>query len=244
MLTIENLKVEVNGIEILHDASLSLKTGETQVLFGPNGGGKTTLLMAIMGFPRYRITNGKIIFKGQDITMATLDERARMGIGMSFQRPPVVRGVKTRDLVRASMRGKMTVDEAISLAGELNVVDLMNREVNQGFSGGEIKRSELMQLMAQEPDLVLLDEPESGVDLVNMDLIGQMTNRLLQKELHRTRTRSGLIITHTGHILDYVRAGRGYVMIDGRIISYGQEAIEILDCIKKNGFEACSTCQL
>jgi Fe-S cluster assembly ATP-binding protein len=244
MLSIDNLKVEVNGIEILHDVNLAIKTGETQVLFGPNGSGKTTLLMAIMGFPRCKVTGGKIIFKGQDITGTSLDERARMGIGMSFQRPPVVRGVRTRDIVRASMRGEMTVEEAIGLAGELNVIDLMNREVNQGFSGGEIKRSELMQLMAQEPDLVLLDEPESGVDLVNMNLIGAMTNRLLQKQLHRTRTRSGLIITHTGHILDYVRASRGYVMIDGVIISSGEEAIEILDCIKEKGFEGCMTCQL
>ncbi len=244
MLEVKNLKVEIEGTEILHGVSISLRKGETQTLFGPNGSGKTTLLMAIMGFPRYKITGGKIIFKGQDITKSTLDERARMGIGMSFQRPPVVRGVKTIDLVMASMRGEMNVDAALALAGDLNITDLMNREVNRGFSGGEIKRSELMQLIAQGPDLVLLDEPESGVDLVNMELIGKMTNRLLQKELHRTRHRSGLIITHTGHILDYVHAGRGYVMVDGRIFSSGQESVEILDCIKKNGFEVCPTCQI
>jgi len=242
MLRIEGLRVEVGEREILHGVNVSLDVGETQALFGPNGSGKTTLLMAIMGFPRYKITAGKIVFKGQDITHTTLDERARLGIGMSFQRPPVVKGVQTRDLVAASMRGRMDEAEMNDLAEQLNMQDLLGREINAGFSGGEIKRSELLQLMAQGPDLVLLDEPESGVDLVNMGLIGEMTNKLLQKDLHRTRQRSGLIITHTGHILNYVHAGRGYVMLDGVIFSRG-ESIEILDCIKERGFEECRTCQ-
>jgi Fe-S cluster assembly ATP-binding protein len=242
MLKIKNLAVEVEGKEILHDVNLSIGFGETQALFGPNGSGKTTLLMAIMGFPRYKIKRGKIIFKGEDITHKSLDERARLGIGMSFQRPPVVRGVRNRDLVMASTRGAVSEQAINALSERLNVTDLMDREVNYGFSGGEIKRSELMQLLAQAPDLVLLDEPESGVDLVNMALIGQMTNELLQKDLHRTRTRSGLIITHTGHILDYVHAGKGYVMVDGRVISDG-ESMEILECIKEKGFEECRRCQ-
>lgn len=242
MLKIENLAVEIGGKEILHDVNLHIGPGETQALFGPNGSGKTTLLMAIMGFPKYRITRGRIIFKDQDITHTTLDERARMGIGMSFQRPPIVRGVRTRDLVTAAAGARFDERVISNMARRLNVMDLMDRDVNLGFSGGEIKRSELMQLMAQAPDLVLLDEPESGVDLVNMALIGQMTNELLQKDLHRTRTRSGLIITHTGHILEYVHAGKGYVMIDGRVISDG-ESMEILKCIKEKGFEECRTCR-
>ena len=182
MLKIEGLHVETHGKEILHGVNLHVEAGETHALFGPNGSGKTTLLMAIMGFPRYKITEGRILFKGQDITHASLDERARLGIGMSFQRPPVVRGVKTRDMVRACMGGRED-DEAIArLAERLNMGELMDREINYGFSGGEIKRSELLQLLAQMPDLVLLDEPESGVDLVNIALIGQMINELLQKE--------------------------------------------------------------
>ena len=243
MLKVENLTVEVEGKEILHELSLSVGVGETHALFGPNGSGKTTLLMAIMGFPRYKVTRGKIIFKGQDITNMSLDERARLGIGMSFQRPPVVRGVRTRDVVIASAREAMDEHAIDDLAERLNVVDLMGREVNYGFSGGEIKRSELMQLLAQAPNLVLLDEPESGVDLVNMALIGQMINELLQKDRRRWhRTRSGLIITHTGHILEHVHATNGYVMIDGRLISNG-ESREILKCIKERGFEECATCQ-
>ena len=243
MLKIRDLDVEVEGKQILHDINLSLGAGETHAIFGPNGGGKTTLLMAIMGFPRYKITRGQILFKGEDITTASLDERARLGIGISFQRPPVVRGVKTADIVAASAfsRGREPGESLGDLAQRLNMVDLMDREINYGFSGGEIKRSELLQLMAQAPELVLLDEPESGVDLVNMALIGQMINELLQKQLHRERWRSCLIITHTGHILDYVRASKGYVLLNGTI-PCERDALEVLDSIKENGYEGCVRC--
>jgi Fe-S cluster assembly ATP-binding protein len=244
LLEIEGLSVAIEDKQILHDVSLAIPKGETHALFGPNGGGKTTLLMAIMGFPRYRILKGKVRFNGQDITDLPMDERARLGIGMSFQRPPVVRGVRTRDILRASMKTQEGVDagDVDGLAERLNVVDLLDREVNCGFSGGEIKRSELLQLFAQAPRLVLLDEPESGVDLVNMALVGRITNELLQKDLRRTRIRSGLIITHTGHILDYVHASKGYVMIDGTVRSEGNP-LDVLDCIKHRGYEECIACQ-
>ena len=245
MLQIKDLSVAVEGKQILHDVNLSIGDGETHALFGPNGGGKTTLLMAIMGFPRYRVTKGQIIFRGQDITKLPLDERARMGIGMSFQRPPVVRGVKTRDVVTASLGSRGDGEIVGKMAERLKMVELMDRDINYGFSGGEIKRSELLQLIAQSPDLVLLDEPESGVDLVNMALIGQMINELLQKDIgqhpQRPRTRSGLIITHTGHILDYVHASKGYVLLDGTI-PCERDALEVLDSIKQNGYEGCVKC--
>ncbi|OGO02423.1 MAG: ABC transporter ATP-binding protein [Chloroflexi bacterium RBG_13_53_26] len=241
MLQIQGLSVETGGKEILRGINLFIGTGETHVLFGPNGSGKTTLLMAIMGFPRYKITRGRIIFKGHDITNASLDERARLGIGMSFQRPPVVRGVKMRDMVSACLGSRDDGTAVAQLAERLNMGDLMDRDVNYGFSGGEIKRSELLQLLVQEPDLTLLDEPESGVDLVNIALIGEMINELLQKNLKRNRTRAGLIITHTGHILDYVHASKGYVLIDGTV-RCERDARECLDSIKKHGYEGCATC--
>jgi len=245
MLQIKGLSVVVEGKQILHDVNLSIGAGETHALFGPNGGGKTTLLMTIMGFPRYRVTKGQIIFKGTDITRLSLDERARMGIGMSFQRPPVVRGVKTRDVVTACLGTRGDGEIVGKMAERLKMVELMDRDINYGFSGGEIKRSELLQLIAQSPDLVLLDEPESGVDLVNMGLIGQMINELLQKDLgqhlQRQRTRSGLIITHTGHILDYVHASKGYVLLNGTI-PCERDALEVLDSIKQNGYEGCVEC--
>jgi len=242
MLEIKQLTVAVDGKEILRDVNMTIKSGETHVLFGPNGSGKSTFLMAIMGFPRYQITKGNIIFKGRDITMLPLDERARLGIGMSFQRPPVVRGVKTRDMVAACLKGQGNEESISQLAEKSDLADFLDREINYGFSGGEIKRSEMMQLLAQNPDMALLDEPESGVDLVNIALIGQLINKLLEKD-HRIRDRkhAGLIITHTGHVLDYVNARTGYVMLDGRIICEG-DPHEILATIKKKGYEECARC--
>ena len=241
MLQIRDLGIKVEGKEVLHDVNLTINAGETHALFGPNGSGKTTLLMAIMGFPRYKITSGYILFKGQDMSGMSSDERARLGIGISFQRPPVVRGVKTRDMVTACLGSRGNGEAIDKLAQRLNMVELMDREINYGFSGGEIKRSELLQLLAQSPELVLLDEPESGVDLVNMALIGRMINELLQKDLRRKRTRAGLVITHTGHILDYVHASKGYVLLDGTI-RCERDAHEVLDSIKENGYEGCVEC--
>jgi Fe-S cluster assembly ATP-binding protein len=243
-LSIEQLTVEVEGREILHNINLEMTHGETHVLFGPNGSGKTTLLMAIMGFPRYRITKGKIIFRGQDITMLPLDERARLGIGMSFQRPPVVRGVKTRDMVAACLIGREQEESISQLAEKADLADFLDREINYGFSGGEIKRSELMQLLAQRPKLTLIDEPESGVDLVNIALIGELINGLLEKDCPILERRCmGLIITHTGHILDYVNARTGYVMCDGVIGCVG-DPHEILTTIREKGYEECIKCFL
>jgi Fe-S cluster assembly ATP-binding protein len=243
-LSIEQLTVEVEGREILHNIDLEMKVGETQVLFGPNGSGKTTLLMTIMGFPKYRVTKGKIIFKDRDITMLPLDERARLGIGMSFQRPPVVRGVKMRDMVAACFRGREQKESINQLAEKANLSDFLDRELNYGFSGGEIKRSELMQLLAQRPALTLIDEPESGVDLVNIALIGELINSLLEKDCPiPERKCMGLIITHTGHILDYINARTGYVMCDGVIGCEGAPG-EILATIREKGYQECLRCFL
>ena len=242
LLEIKNLAVSVEGKSILNDISLIIKRGETHVIFGPNGGGKTTLLMTLMGFPRYKIKSGKIIFKGKDVTELGLDERARLGLGISYQRPPVIRGVKTRDMV-ASCFHNGNGDETIEkLAEKTMMTDFLDRDINHGFSGGEIKRSELLQLLAQSPDLVLLDEPESGVDLENIALIGNLINGLLDKSHPiNKRERSGLIITHTGHILDYVNARTGYVLCNGRMACEG-DPHEILESIKDKGYAACVSC--
>jgi Fe-S cluster assembly ATP-binding protein len=242
MLAIKHLNVAVEGREILQDINLNIGTGETHVLFGPNGSGKTTLLMAIMGFPRYQVTKGNIIFKGKDITKLAVDERARLGIGISFQRPPVVRGVKTRDMVSAAMGGGGDEKSIARLAERADLTEFLDRDINYGFSGGEIKRAELMQLLAQKPELTLLDEPESGVDLVNIALIGELLNELLEKSCPiRKRKCMGLIITHTGHILEYVNVRTGYVMLDGRVVCQG-DPHEILASIKEKGYEECARC--
>jgi Fe-S cluster assembly ATP-binding protein len=244
MLKITDLAVSVEGKEILHDINMTINTGETHVLFGPNGAGKSTLLMSIMGFPKYKITKGTIFFKGVDITYMSVDERARLGIGMSFQRPPVVRGVKTRDMVAACLKTKEPGAEIEKLAKRADLEDFLERDINYGFSGGEVKRSELMQLLAQKPELTLLDEPESGVDLVNIALIGEMMNDLLEKNCPiAERQCMGLIITHTGHILDYVNARTGYVMCDGTIGCMG-DPHEMLATIRERGYNECIACYL
>ncbi|MBW1920534.1 MAG: ATP-binding cassette domain-containing protein, partial [Deltaproteobacteria bacterium] len=214
MLLIEDLKVEVGGKTILQHIDLEIHPGETHVLFGPNGSGKTSLLMTIMGYPQYRVVAGKISFKGQDITHMPIYERAKLGIGISYQRPPTIHGLKTRQMVSICARGEIDV---VELARKVNFEDFLDRDLNAGFSGGEIKRSELLQLMAQNPDLMLFDEPESGVDIENLQVVGKTIALLLQKnsfpdqdkpkmQLKLERRKMGLIITHTGFILDYVAA--------------------------------------
>lgn len=242
ILSVRDLHVEIGGVEILRGIDFNVRYGETAALFGPNGSGKSTLLMALMGFPQYVVTRGSVVFKGEDVTGLSVDERARKGMGMSFQRPPVVRGVKTRDMVAACLRREASESEIRELAAAAGLLDFLDRDVNYGFSGGEIKRSELLQLLAQNPDFVFLDEPESGVDLVNIAVIGDLINGLLHKDVRiRERHHSGLIITHTGHILDYVNARTGYVMIDGRL-TCGGDPHEILTTIKEYGYEECCRC--
>jgi len=252
MLQIEDLQVKLGDREILAHIDLEINAGETHILFGPNGSGKTSLLMTIMGYPQYRVTAGKIRFKGEDITAMPIDERAKLGIGVSYQRPPSIHGLKTRQMVEIC-GGKKTVSPE-KLASEVNFTDFLDRDINVGFSGGEIKRSELLQLMAQEPDLLLFDEPESGVDLENIALIGNTISRLLErdlkpdpakscKEIHKHRKKMGLIITHTGFILDYLAADKGQVLFQGVLACKGNP-IDIFRQIKETGYEECCRCIL
>jgi len=169
MLIIEDLQVKIGNKKVLKHVDLEIQSGETHILFGPNGSGKTSLLMTIMGYPQYKITGGRIMFKGEDITHMKIDERARLGIGMSYQRPPSIQGLKTRRMVQVCGDGHVDVD---ALADKMNFTEFLERDINVGFSGGEIKRSELLQLMAQDADLALFDEPESGVDLETSPLWG------------------------------------------------------------------------
>lgn len=249
MLQVEDLQVKLGDKEILRHIDLEIGVGETHILFGPNGSGKTSLLMTIMGYPQYRVTGGKMVFKGEDITHMPINERARLGIGMSYQRPPTIDGVKTRQMVEICASDAVDVE---ALAKAVNFSDFLERDINAGFSGGEIKRSELLQLMSQKADLLLFDEPESGVDLENISLIGNTISQLLQrefkispeksqKEMHQERTRMGLIITHTGFILDYITADKGQVLYDG-VLTCTSNPREIFRCISRVGYEECVKC--
>lgn len=249
MLKIEDLRVSIGDREVLRGINLHIREGETFILFGPNGSGKTSLLMTLMGFSGYTVTGGSITFRGQDITRMPMFERARLGIGMSFQRPPTIHGLKTRHLVQMCARGREIDPEA--MARKVNFEEFLERDINAGFSGGEIKRSELLQLMAQKPGLVLFDEPESGVDLENMQLIGKVVRRLLDGEVDalpgctkplkcKVRT-SGLIITHTGYILDYINADRGQVLYQGHLCCEARPR-DILEHIRSYGYQECIKC--
>jgi Fe-S cluster assembly ATP-binding protein len=241
MLHIEDLHVKVGEKEVLHDINLHINEGETHVLMGPNGSGKTTLLMTIMGFTNYMITEGKIVYKGEDVTKMHAHERAKRGIGMLFQRPPTISGLKLGKLLTAISRTKN--ENITELAESVHMDKFLERDINKGFSGGEIKRSEVLQLMIQKPDFIMLDEPESGVDLENISLIGTAIGSLLEKDRHIIkRQKSGLVITHTGYILDYLETDRGHVMCDGQIKCHGNPR-EILQDIKQRGYKECLECR-
>ncbi|NYT04820.1 MAG: ABC transporter ATP-binding protein [Methanomicrobiales archaeon] len=241
MLTIENLHVDVAGKEVLHDINLHIGEGETHVLMGPNGSGKTTLIRTIMGFSNYTVTKGRILYRGRDITNLPIHERARYGIGMMFQRPPTIAGLKLGKLLIAASGNKPEL--VAEYAASMHMADFLERDVNAGFSGGEIKRSEVLQLMLQQPEFVMLDEPESGVDLENIALIGSAIAKLVEKDRHIVhRHKSGLIITHTGYILDYLEADAGHMLCDGEIRCHGNPR-EILAVIKSKGYRECIECK-
>jgi Fe-S cluster assembly ATP-binding protein len=245
MIEIKNLTISVEEKKILNGVNLTIEDGETVVLFGPNGSGKTSLLKTIMGMPQYKVESGNIIYRGKEITACSLDERARLGIGMVYQNPPAVRGVTLKDILRICMEKNGTYKgERISEAAErLNLTDFLDRDINLGFSGGELKRSELLQLFAQNPVFVMLDEPDSGVDLVNINLVGTVINELLEKNKRKDkRIKAGLIITHAGYILDYVNADRAYVMLDGTITCSGNPR-DVLADIRTKGFKGCMQCR-
>lgn len=240
VLRVVNLGIEVSGKKILQNVNLYIQQGQTFILFGPNGSGKSSLLSAIVGHPSYRIYDGRIMFKGKDITNLSTDERIRMGMGIAFQNPPRVSGVKLIDILKHCARISGQSEEKVyEYAEMLNMVDMLNRNINSGFSGGEIKRSELLQLLVLNPDFIMLDEPDSGVDLENISIVGDAMRELLERDKPaEKRNKAGLIITHTGHILKYVDADYGVVLYKGRIACIGNP-YDILEHVAKYGYEGC-----
>ena len=219
-----------------------MEEGETIILFGPNGVGKSSLFMAIMGYPKYRIKKGKILFKGRDITHLPASDRARMGIGMSFQKPPSIKGIRLKGLSEIINSREGNGDRIKNYSELLKLENHLERDINLGFSGGEVKRSEVFQLLLQDPMLSLIDEPESGVDVENISVLGKALKRLLHKQDRFNRRRnSGIIITHTGLILNYLNADRGYMLINGCLTCSGN-AREIFELIQKRGYQECQNC--
>ncbi|PZU64840.1 ABC transporter ATP-binding protein [Sphingobium sp.] len=231
LLEIRDLHVSADGVPVLHGVNLSIPTGETHVLFGPNGSGKSSLLAAIMGLAPYEITRGEIWFKGQRIDCSPVDQRAQMGLGMSFQRPPALEGVTVEAFTAAIGSTALLKTEAAAL----DFAGFAERDVNVGFSGGEIKRWEILKLFLKRPDLCLFDEPESGVDLEHIAAVGRAIDRLLGANTPADPQRTALVITHTGFILDYIHADVGHLMVNGRIVGSADPRI-LFRHIKTHGY--------
>lgn len=243
LLEIRNLYVTVEGEQLLHDVNLTIAEGEVHTLLGPNGSGKTSLMMTIMGFSAYQVTHGQIIFDGQDITELDLTERARQGLSVAQQRPPTIAGVKLRQVLDyAVTSGLQHPGNVEFLVQEAVMEPFLDRDINAGLSGGEIKRSELLQLLVNQPRLAMMDEPDSGIDVVALSLVGNMINDLFSIDpICQVRRRAGLIITHTGQILNYVQPDKAHIMLNGTIACSGNPQL-ILNMINEHGYEECVRC--
>ena len=243
LLVVEDLHVVVGHNEILHGIDLEIKEGEVHALLGPNGSGKTTLLNAIMGFSAYEVTRGDILFDGQSILGLGLEERSRLGIGISLQRPPTITGVKLEQLLRYEIEKNTNNPTRFEDIVSLTRVDpFIERDINDGLSGGEIKRSELVQLFAMQPRFMMMDEPDSGVDIEALDVIGQVIRNLFSNdETCPIFRRAGLIITHTGQIMNYVHPDKGHVIVDGVLVGSGNPEL-IFEEVSRYGYMNCKNC--
>ncbi len=237
-LQLKELSVAAAGKTILDNINLTVNEGELHVLLGANGSGKSSLLSAIMGLPPFIICSGEIYYHNQSIERLSVAERANLGIGMTFQRPPALDGVSLSNFAALLPNHADYVQELT----ELDLNKLTNREVNVGFSGGEIKRWEVLKIYLQDPQLLLFDEPESGVDLEHLMAIGKAIDRLVHSKKIITENgintevrRSALVITHTGLILDYIQADMAHMMIDGKIV-HSDSPKALFAHIKQHGY--------
>ena len=229
-LSIKNLHVSIDGKEILKGVDLIVSQGEIHALMGPNGTGKSTLAYALMGHPKYEITKGEAWFKGQNILELEPDERARLGLFLAFQYPVAIPGVSVANFLRTAMNAKRKVenpdDKGIPIP-EFRMVlkermDLLEmdhrfagRYLNEGFSGGEKKRAEILQMAVLQPEIAILDETDSGLDIDALRIVSEGVNALRGSEL------GVLVITHYQRILNYIKPDIVHIMLDGRIVESG-----------------------
>ncbi len=239
LLRVENLHVSVDGKELLHGINLTVNKGEVHVIMGVNGAGKSTLLHAIMGNPVYEITEGKIYFEGQDITELSVDKRAKLGVFLSFQNPISVAGITMENFIRTAkttISGKQQRLFPFKRLMKERMNDLGmdvaygDRYLNDGFSGGERKKSEILQMRILEPKLAMLDETDSGLDV---DAVRTVSKNI--SDFHNEEN-SILIITHLNQILKFITPEFVHVLIDGRIVKEGGP--ELVDEIENNGFDS------
>ena len=242
MLQINNLHAAVGGKEILKGVNLTINDGEIHALMGTNGAGKSTLSNVIVGNPAYEVTEGSITFDGKDLLAMKPDERANAGIFMSFQAPVEIPGVSMTNFIKAAVnaRRKAKGEEPLKAADfiklmkekrELVEIDkrLMNRSVNEGFSGGEKKRNEIFQMAMLEPTFCILDETDSGLDVDALRIVANGFNML------RTEQTSAMIITHYQRMLEYIKPDIVHVLIDGKIVKTG--GADLAEKIEFEGFD-------
>ena len=233
LLEIRNLHVKVKNKLILKGVNLRIKEKEIHALFGPNASGKTTLAFSIIGIPNYKIVKGKILFLKKEITKLKIEKRIKMGIGLAFQNPPALKGVKLSTLLKRI--AKVDIREFKDILKE----DLLERDVNVNFSGGEKKLSELIQVLSLKPKLLILDEIDSGLDIRKIKKIGLFLNKYF-----RMNKVSMLLITHVGKILQYINPHYAHVMMDGKIICTSTDWKKVLRTVEKHGYEKCKKCKL
>jgi len=240
ILQVKNLGVKIENKIILNNITFSLKGSESHILFGPNGSGKTTLVGALMGLPSYEVFSGKIFLMKKDVTSKSVEERANLGIALGFQNPPEITGIKLADMLKLCAGKNPKEDfskEERELVEAFRLGDFLNRDINVGFSGGEKKRAEILQLIFLKPKLLLLDEPDSGVDVESLRLIANEIQRYVEKS-----GSTALIITHKGDVMEHVKAKYGCVLLNGALHCF-TNPIRIYEEIKKVGYEECVACR-
>jgi len=237
LLEIENLHAGAAGKEIIKGISLSVNTGEVHVILGPNGSGKSTLMNVIMGHPGYMVTKGKICFEGEDISGLRSFERARKGLFLSFQTPEEIPGITVENLLRTAKQavtGKFQRIYAFRKELKAMMEELQmdpayaERDVNVGFSGGEKKRNEILQMLMLDPKLALLDETDSGLDVDAVQIVSRGVSKF------HNENNACLIITHNTRILEKLEVDRVHVLIDGKIVEEGGP--ELIEKINRSGF--------
>jgi Fe-S cluster assembly ATP-binding protein len=242
LLQIENLSASVGKVPILKGVDLVVNPGEIHALMGPNGSGKSTLASVLMGHPAYRITDGRILYKGKDISKVPPSDRGAAGMFLAFQHPEAIPGVSVIQFLRQALSNRTGVDLTV-LELRLKVMEAMNelgmessfadRYLNEGFSGGERKRNEVLQMAVLQPDLAIMDETDSGLDIDALRTVADGINRLTSPE------RGFLIITHYQRLLDYITPDRVHIFIDGRIHDSGGP--ELAARLEDEGYDSFRT---
>ena len=243
-LTIENLHASVDGNEILKGLNLEIPAGEVHAIMGPNGSGKSTLSKIIAGHDDYEVTEGRVLLDGLDIAELEVDERSRAGIFLAFQYPAEVPGVSNANFLRAALQARLPEGEEIDavafykdMYAKMDELEMnrkfTSRSVNEGFSGGEKKRNEILQMIMLDPRYCLLDETDSGLDIDALKVVAKGVNSM------RSDSRGFLVITHYQRLLDYIKPDHVHVMADGQIVKSG--GAELALELEESGYDFLKT---